>query len=82
MWRSEKHSKPQLGHWLAVQSLRHHPKNAIIVDLHQRLGNRWAKIAKSLPGRTAQAIRQRWKGALNEQADRRRESNFSDSDRP
>jgi hypothetical protein len=43
--------------------VRHGPwtaeEDAIIADLHQRLGNRWAQMEKSLPGRTAQAIRHR-----------------------
>jgi hypothetical protein len=57
-------------------------EDALIAELHQRLGNRWAQMAKSLPGRTFIAIRQRWKKTLKKQTDPRRESNSSDSDRP
>jgi hypothetical protein len=63
------------GPWTAEE-------DAMVIDLHQHLGNRWAQIAKSLPGRPAQAIRQRWDMTLKARAEARKEPNSSGSDQP
>jgi hypothetical protein len=40
-------------------------EDAILMDLHERLGNQWVKMVESLPGRSDNAIKNRWNSTLS-----------------
>lgn len=55
----------------------------LIIEMHSRMGNQWAKIARSLHGRTANAVKNHWNSTLIRKMEKSaRKSRHSDSPQP
>ncbi|KAG2387719.1 hypothetical protein C9374_001313 [Naegleria lovaniensis] len=46
-------------------------EDRIIIELHEKHGNQWAKISKALEGRTANAIKNHWNSTLSKRFEKK-----------
>lgn len=48
-------------------------EDAIIIEMHQKYGNQWAKMSRMLEGRTANAIKNHWNSTLSRRSELKHE---------
>lgn len=49
-------------------------EDKIIIELHEKHGNQWAKISKALEGRTANAIKNHWNSTLSKRFEKKQKT--------
>ncbi|XP_051113630.1 transcription factor MYB48-like [Andrographis paniculata] len=54
----------------------------LVLDLHNKWGNRWSRIARKLPGRTDNEIKNYWRTHMRKKAQERKKSNNNNTNTP
>jgi hypothetical protein len=51
----------------------------VLIEVHKRVGNKWTQIARKLPGRTENAIKNHWNTAIRSQNRQNRTNRWNSS---
>ncbi|XP_076929482.1 transcription factor MYB119-like [Bidens hawaiensis] len=74
-WYNNLHPDIKLDAWTEEEE-------QILIDSHERIGNKWSQIAKLLPGRTENAIKNHWNAATRKKTMRLNRNKRDEPDNP